>query len=57
MTEEDLDNVYTKLCHALTEVGEAQTPAVLARLTLLPMKRVGSVAAIHEAIDTALEAG
>jgi len=56
MSEQELDEVYTRLCYALTEVGEAQTPAVLARLTLLLMKQVDDAGAIHGAIDSALEA-
>ncbi len=55
MSDQELDDVYTRLCYALTEAGEAQTPAVLARLTLLLMKQVDDAAAIHRAIDSALE--
>lgn len=55
MSDQELDDVYTRLCYALTDAGEAQTPAVLARLTLLLMKQVGDAAAVHRAIDSALE--
>lgn len=55
MSEQELDEVYTRLCHGLTEAGEAHTPAILARLVLLLMKRVDDAAAIHEAIGQALE--
>ncbi len=54
MSEQELDEVYTRLCHGLTDAGEAHTPAVLARLVLLLMKRVDDAAAIHEAIGCAL---
>ena len=57
MSDQELDEVYTRLCYSLTEVGEAETPAVLARLSLLLMKQVDDAAAIHSAIDSALEAG
>ena len=56
MNEEELDAVYTRLCHALTGAGEEATPGVLARLVLLLMKRVGDKAAIDEAIDIAMKA-
>jgi hypothetical protein len=55
MSDQDFDEVYTRLCYALTEVGEAQTPAVLARLVLLLMKQVNDAAAINQALDSALE--
>ncbi len=41
MTDEERDAVYTQLCQTLTEVGEAQAPVMLARLTLLLMERLG----------------
>ena len=56
MNEEELDAIYTRLCNALTGAGEEATPAVLARLVLLLMKRVGDKAVIDEAIDIALRA-
>ncbi|MCJ0763679.1 DUF2783 domain-containing protein [Variovorax terrae] len=55
MSEQEFDDVYTRLCYALTDVGEARTPVVLARLVLLLMKQVDDAAAISEAIDSALE--
>lgn len=55
MNAQDLEDVYTKLCHRLTELGEAKTPAALARLVLLLMKQVDDAAAIDRAIDAALE--
>lgn len=55
MTEQELDEVYTKLCYGLTAVGEQQTPMVLARLALLLMKKVDDAAAVDRAIDEALE--
>ena len=55
MTPQELDDVYTKLGYALTEVGEKDTPMVLARLVLLLMQRVGDAPAISLAIDAAVE--
>lgn len=55
MNPQELDDVYTKLGYALTEVGEEKTPMVLARLVLLLMQRVGDAAAVSTAIDEAVE--
>ena len=55
MNPQELDDVYTKLGYALTEVGEEKTPMVLARLALLLMQRVGDAAAVSAAIDAAVE--
>ena len=55
MNAQELDDVYTKLGYALTEVGEEKTPMVLARLALLLMQRVGDAGAVSAAIDAAVE--
>lgn len=55
MSDQEFDEVYTRLCYALTDAGEAQTPAVLARLVLLLMKQVDNASAINQALDFALE--
>lgn len=55
MNAQELDDVYTKLGYALTEVGEEKTPMVLARLVLLLMQRVDDAGKVGEAIDAALE--
>lgn len=55
MSDQEFDEVYTRLCYALTEAGEAQTPTLLARLVLLLMKQVDDSAAINQALDDALE--
>ncbi|MDW5441904.1 DUF2783 domain-containing protein [Polaromonas sp. SM01] len=54
MSDQEFDDVYTRLCYALTDAGEAQTPSVLARLTLLLMKQVDDATLIHQAIGAAL---
>lgn len=54
MNAQELDDAYTRLCHALTEAGEAQTPMVLARLALLLMQEVGDAARVTKAIDDAV---
>ncbi|MGD9944321.1 MAG: hypothetical protein AB7L76_18300 [Burkholderiaceae bacterium] len=55
MTEQELDELYTKLCYGLTEAGETRTPMVLARLALLLMKAVDDSAAVERAIGEALD--
>jgi hypothetical protein len=36
LTDQELDDVYTRACYAMTELGEARQPLFLARLALLP---------------------
>ena len=55
MTAQELDDVYTRLGYALTEIGEKDTPLVLGRLVLLLMEQVGDAPAIGRAIDAAVE--
>jgi hypothetical protein len=55
MNAQELDDVYTQLCHALTAAGEARTAQVLARLALLLMQQASSAAAVARAIDDATD--
>ena len=55
MNAQELDDVYTKLGYALTEVGEEKTPMVLARLVLLLMQRVDDAGKVSATIDAAME--
>lgn len=55
MSDEELDETYTALCHTLTEAGETHTPLILARLSLLLMKQVADVPTIREAIASAAD--
>jgi hypothetical protein len=60
LTPEQLDDVYTQACRAMTDAGEARGELFLARLALLLMKEVGDASKIAGAIDTArrsVEAG
>ena len=41
MTDSELDAVYTRLCHTMTALGEAQAPLFLARLALLALTELG----------------
>ena len=53
LTDQELDDVYTTACYAMTDLGEAKQPLFLARLALLLMKEVGDAARIHAAIESA----
>ena len=53
LTDQELDDVYTTACHAMTDLGEARQPLFLARLTLLLMKEVGDAARVRAAIESA----
>jgi hypothetical protein len=53
LTDQELDDVYTRACHAMTELDEARQPLFLARLALLLMKEVGDAARVRAAIESA----
>jgi hypothetical protein len=55
LNPEELDDVYTRACYAMTELGEAKGELFLARLALLLMKEVGDAPRILAAIDAANE--
>lgn len=55
MTDTELDQVYTRLCNVMTEVGEARTPLLLARFALLAMHRIGDAAAVEKLIADAAD--
>ena len=53
LTEQELDELYTRACYAMTELGEAREPLFLARLALLLMKELGDAERIRLAIEKA----
>ena len=53
MTDAELDQVYTHLCHTLTAQGEAQAPLYLARLALLALHQLGDATAALALVDAA----
>jgi hypothetical protein len=53
LNAEELDEVYTRACYAMTELGEAKSELFLARLALLLMKEVGDAPRIVAAIAAA----
>jgi hypothetical protein len=48
-----LDEVYTRACYTMTEVGEAKAVLYLARFALLLMKEVGDAERVRTAIEAA----
>lgn len=55
LNADELDEVYTRACYVMTDLGQARTELFLARLTLLLMKEVGDSTRILAAIDAAKE--
>ena len=53
LTDQELDELYTRACYAMTELGEAKQPLFLARLALLLMKEVGDAGRVRGAIEGA----
>jgi Protein of unknown function (DUF2783) len=53
MTEQQLDECYTQLCHAMSALDEDQAKLLLARLTLLLMHALDDPGRIREAIAEA----
>jgi Protein of unknown function (DUF2783) len=55
LTDQELDDVYTRACYAMTELGEGKQPVFLARLALLLMKEVGDAGRVRDAINSAVD--
>lgn len=55
MTDADLDTTYTALCRAMGEVGEAQSPLLLAMLGLSLLSRLEGAAQALPLIEQARE--
>jgi hypothetical protein len=55
MTDSDLDNVYTRLCKTMTQVGEANTSLFLARFAMLAIDTIDDPAVALNLIDDASE--
>jgi hypothetical protein len=43
ISESELDSVYGELCRAISEVGEAHAPLLLARFSLLAIGEIADV--------------
>jgi hypothetical protein len=55
VTAEELDEVYTQVCHAMTRVGEDKTELYLGRLVLLLVHEIDDPERIGRAIAHAGE--
>jgi hypothetical protein len=55
LSPDQLDEVYTRACYTMTELGKDKTELFLARLSLLLMKEVGDAQRIQHAIEAARE--
>lgn len=53
MTDQQLDEVYTEACQAISAVGDEQASLFLGRLALLLMLKLDDPAAIREVIAQA----
>jgi hypothetical protein len=52
---EELDELYTRACHAMTDAGQAKTELFLSRLVLLLMHEIDEPERIRRAIAQAGE--
>lgn len=55
MTQQQLDELYTRACAAMTTLGEDKTPLFLARLVLLLMQALDDPQRAAHAIEAAQE--
>jgi hypothetical protein len=51
--ESDLDNLYGEFCRALSDVGEAQAPLLLARFALLAIAEIDDVERVQRILTSA----
>ncbi len=56
MTASELDAVYTRLCQAMTTLGEPAATLFLARFALLAITHIDDSSAVTRLIDDAAEA-
>lgn len=47
MTDIELDNLYTELCHTMGGIGEQRAPLFLARFALLAMGAIGNAEVVQ----------
>jgi hypothetical protein len=53
LTDQELDEVYTGTCYAMTALDDGEQRLFLARLALLLMKEVGDAGRVRAAIEEA----
>jgi len=55
MTDTELDTFYSSLCSTMSQLGEAQAPLFLARLSLLAVSELADSQQAMHLIDAAAE--
>jgi hypothetical protein len=55
MTDIELDNLYTELCHTMGGLGEQRSPLFLARFALLAMGAVGQADVVQRLLRDAAD--
>lgn len=55
LTDTELDAAYTRFCHQMTALGEAQAPLFMARFALLAMNHIGNASAVQQLIAQAAQ--
>jgi hypothetical protein len=53
INESELDSVYGEVCRAISEVGEAHAPLLLARFALLAIGEIGDVERVRRILTSA----
>jgi hypothetical protein len=55
MTDIELDNLYTELCHTMGGLGEQRAPLFLARFALLAMGAIGQADVVQDLLRDAAD--
>lgn len=55
MTDIELDNLYTELCHTMGGIGEQRAPLFLARFALLAMGAIGDAERVQGLLQDAAD--
>jgi len=55
MTDIELDNLYTELCHTMGGIGEQRAPLFLARFALLAMGAIGDAQRVQRLLRDAAD--
>ena len=55
MTDIELDNLYTELCHTMGGLGEQLAPLFLARFALLAMGVIGQADVVQDLLRDAAD--
>jgi hypothetical protein len=53
ISETELDSIYGELCRAISQVGEANAPLLLARFALLAIAEIGDVERVQRILTSA----